>query len=238
MSYFCKNCGVELERDMPICPLCGKTVADSTSEGGLSRPNEMPQPPAQGRKAMNHPQKKIIWEIISVTIFSLLLVTISIDYILNRNITWSEYPVAISLIIFSYVSMFAFLNKNSIVKITGGFVLSSAFMLVVDALTGGIHWAVELGIPLLFSGNIFTVLLLGIIHISKRKGLNLVAYTLILSALYSLGIEGILSSFKTGSIHLQWSIIVVACVFPVAFVLLFMHYRLVKNRILERVFHL
>jgi len=238
MTYFCNKCGVELDSDMKFCPLCGNHNKELSEEKLPDSDSQEQQPLLNTGKVMNQTQKKIVWEIISVVSFSFLLVTISIDYILNRNITWSEYPVAISFIVFSYVSLFAFMNQKTIVKIAGGFVLSSFFIYLVDMLTAGVQWVVSLGIPLLLSANVFAMLFMIVSHLVKKKGLNLIAYSFILLALYSVCIDGIISLHKTGNILLHWSVIVLACVLPVSFVLLFMHYRFGKNRDLERIFHI
>ncbi len=239
MSYNCKNCGVELEDEMNNCPLCVQNEDIIANNGFIPYSNDQLSPLFNKPRKMNKPQKKLVWEIISITILSLIIVTFSINLILSGSITWSEYPLAISLIIFSYFSFFSFLNQPTIIKVIGGFIVSSLFLLLLDALTnGGLIWAFKIGIPLLFSANVITVLLLFIFKKSKQKGINLIAYTVIAAAIFCLSIEVILSVIKTNTIHLIWSIIVIASAFPVAAVLLFVHYRLTKNHDFERTFHL
>ena len=239
MSYICKNCGVELEDEMKSCPLCFQTPNKNIDDDVVSPENQKQQQLLQKHGMLYKPRKKLIWEIISITIFSLIIVALSINLILSQRITWSEYPVAICLVIFSYISIFAFLNKSATLKIIGGFVASLVFLLLVDALTGsGLNWVIQLAIPLLFSGNVITALLLFVVQKSKQKGINIIAYIFIAVALYCMCIEAILSFFTPNEGHLLWSIIVVACLFPVAFVLFYVHYRLTKNHRFERTFHL
>jgi hypothetical protein len=57
-----------------------------------------------------------------------------------------------------------------------GFVLSSACMLGLDAITGGIDWALLLGIPILLAATIVIIFVLIIIESSKYKGVNLLAW--------------------------------------------------------------
>ncbi|WP_207515197.1 DUF6320 domain-containing protein [Longitalea luteola] len=229
----CKNCGVELENDMQYCPLCGVGVS-SVENGKTTDPKGLPA----FNKAMSQPQKKFTWEIVSLVLLSCLATTIIIDLITNKRITWSEYPVTISLVIFSYVSLFAFWHQQAIIQMAGSFLLSSVFLLILDVLKDGIAWPVKLGIPLLFAGNVITAMLIMVIRLSKVKGINLIAYAFLGASLLCICIEGILSMFKMGVIFFRWSIIVAACCVPVILVLLFVHLRLKKGRSLQKTFHI
>lgn len=231
----CKNCGVELEDDTLICPLCREPVNSAASASARAAYG---QQTFSSYKEMTRPQKKFTWEIISIILLSAGIATFIVDYIINHHITWSEYPAAICLTIFCYVSSFAFWDQTTLVKMAGGFILSSSCLVVLDLLTAGIQWSVKLAIPLLFAGNLVTAVLLAIIRRSRYKGINLIAYAFLGAAILCLFIDGILSFFKTGLFQVQWSVIVIACTIPVVVVLLFAHFRLKKGRSLEKTFHI
>ncbi|MEI6947390.1 DUF6320 domain-containing protein [Paraflavisolibacter sp. H34] len=236
---YCNRCGVELEEDMRHCPLCGE--AASANPRVEQEHGTVPADPGiapYGHGKMDRPQKRLTWEIISLILFSGITTSFIIDFAMNRHITWSEYPIAICLIIFSYVSCFAFWNQRTIVDIAAGFLLSSAFLLLIDALKDGMNWAIGLGIPLLFAVNLVLILLLAVFRAARYKGMNLIAYAFIAAAFLCTCIEGLLSLFKNGSFHLWWSLIVMACLFPVVLVLLFVHFRLRKGRSLHKTFHM
>ncbi len=230
----CKNCGVELEEDMLNCPLCGEPVGSYNNE---QRALLKPQPLLPYKK-MSQSQRKFTWEIVSLILFSSAIATFIVDFIINRHITWSELPVAISLTIFCYVSLFAFWHQRTIIQISGGFLLSSLCLVILDALTSGIQWSIKLGMPLLFTSNLVIIVLDVIIHKSKYKGINLIAYAFLGAVLLCICVEGALSFFKTESFHFEWSIIVAGCTIPVILVLLFVHFRLKKGRSLEKTFHI
>lgn len=229
----CKNCGVELEKDTMNCPLCGEPV---TGDGKTSLTTS--HHPIQTSTSMSRPQKKFTWEIVSLILFSGIIATLVIDYILNKQIKWSAYPVAIALTIFSYVSLFAFWQQRTIIQMAGGLILSSLFMILIDALKGNTGWSFRLGIPLLLAGNIIAAALIAAIGTSKHKGINLLAYAFIAAALLCICIDGILSFFKSGSIQVRWSIIVAGSIIPVVLVLLFVYFRLKRGRSLEKTFHI
>lgn len=231
----CKNCGVELEDEMLHCPLCGDPVA-GTGKVQLPAPGHQQLFPSSYK--MSQPQKKFTWEIVSIILLSGIIATLIIDFIINKRITWSEYPVAISLSIFSYISIFAFWDQRTIIQMTGGLVLSSFFQFILDILTGDTRWAVQLGIPLLLATNLVVAALVAVIGRSRHKGINLVAYGFLGAAVLCVAVEGILSFFTKGTIYFEWSIIVAGCIIPVVLVLLFVYFRLKKGRSLEKTFHI
>lgn len=235
---YCQNCGVELEYNMAICPLCGRPAGDNKYPGEGQEINIPANPSNFGKKTMTGPQKKFTWEIVSIILLSGAIASFIVDFIISNHLTWSEYTVAIGLTIFSYVSLFAFSNQPTINKVMGGFFSSSLFLLLLDALTGGINWSLRLAIPLLFGANLIVVLFLIIIQRSRFKGINLISYAFIAAALLCLFTEATLRFFENKSIHLRWSIIVLACVTPIAMVLFFVHVRFKKGRNLKKTFHI
>jgi hypothetical protein len=232
----CKNCGVELEAGMENCPLCGQPAngATGTIRSSVSYPRQLT--PQTSR--MTAPQKKFTWEIISLVLLSAIVATFIIDFIINRKMTWSEYPAAISLIIFSYVSLLAFWQQRLLLQLSVGFVLSSASIILIDAVTAGVNWALALGLPILLAINLIVILLITIIRTAKYKGVNLLAWAFMGAGILCVCIEGILSYYRKGSINLMWSIIVGGSVVPVALVLVFVHFRLKRGRNLKRTFHI
>lgn len=231
----CKNCGVELDAEMESCPLCGQPVSGASDKSNKSL--AYGQQSLQHARRMTAPQKKITWEIISLILLSAVVATFIVNFIINKKITWSEYPAAISFVIFSYISLFAFWRQRTLIQMLAGFLLSSASIIVIDIATGGISWALYLGLPMLLALNIVIAALITIIQSSKFKGINLLAWAFLGAAILCICIEGILSYYETESLRLNWSIITGGCIIPVVLVLIFVHFRLKKGRNLERTFH-
>jgi hypothetical protein len=235
---YCNNCGVELEDNMQHCPLCGTAVADKVSADEMQLHSTTKWPGSSYvHKQMSQPQKKLTWEIVSLILLSGAVATFVVDFIINNRITWSEYPMAVCLSIFCYISLFAFSGQTTLIKTTGGFILSSICMVLLDVLTGGINWSIGLGVPLLLVSNLVIFMLIVVIRRSRAKGINLIAYAFVGAALICISIEGVVSFFKNKFLEFQWSIIVGACIVPVVIVLLFVHFRLKKGRSLEKTFH-
>jgi hypothetical protein len=226
---------VELEENMSVCPLCGTPVhADQPTTMPATNKNLFA---AAGTKPISPRRKKHLWEIVSITLLSATIATLVIDFILNRHISWSEYPVAVCLVVFAYASSLAFLKNNLFVEMGSGFLLSSACLVALDALTAGISWALRLVVPLLFSTSVVIAILVSVIQRTQYQGINLVAYSLMAAAVVCMCVEGTLAFFTTRSVQLSWSAVVGLCTIPVVVTLLYMHFRLKKGRSLARTFH-
>jgi hypothetical protein len=226
----CKNCEVELEDDMLTCPLCRQPVGTESLQSSF-------QGPIFYSKRMSAPQKKFTWEIVSLILLSAIVATFIVNFIIDRRITWAEYPVSISLIIFSYLSLFAFWRQQTVLQLLAGFILSSLCILVLDFATGGIDWALLPGIPLVFAATIVVILMHAIINAAKHKGINLLAWGFLCAGFLCICVESVLSYYKLRQINLNWSIIAGTCIIPIALVLLFVHFRLKKGKNLERTLH-
>jgi hypothetical protein len=90
----------------------------------------------------------------------------------------------------------------------------------------------------LFFASIIAAALAELVRVSRYKGINLIAYAFIGSAVLCLFIDGVLSFYHQHEVHLWWSVIVAICVLLVAIVLMFLHFRLKKGRSLEKTFHI
>lgn len=220
---------------MRRCPLCGLSVNSET--GSPPGPGADDRLWRREKDPLKPQAKKRIWEVISLSLLALIVATLLIDFILNRRITWSEYPVSVSLTVFTYLSLFAFSKWNLFVQMVGGFVVASVLMIGMDALTQGLQWALTLGMPLLIFLGLLVGVLAVIVRKTKNKGINIIAYGLIAAMMLSIWTECVLALYRTDALQLKWSPIVALSALPVVLVLFYMHFRLKKGRDLERMFH-
>ncbi|MDQ4141296.1 MAG: hypothetical protein M3142_12335, partial [Bacteroidota bacterium] len=106
----CKNCGVALDDEMLNCPLCGSPVHSQATnssekwESGLVEGTFFSPYSSQKSKVR---RRKITWEVVSIVLLSIGIATSTINWLINKQISWSEYPVSVCLIVFSYISVFA-----------------------------------------------------------------------------------------------------------------------------------
>ena len=233
MATICKNCLVELDDQMEVCPLCG-LPADAPARRD-----------PQGHVVVNRSSQsderfvmqRILWQVASTLLLSGIVATLIIDVTAHQRITWSAVPGSICLVFLCYALLFAYWRTRLIYRLLTGWLLSTIALLVLLAVFPEKLWIGGLMIPLLFSFNVTFLVLLAIFSVTKQKGLNLFAYSFVALAVLSLTIDGIISHFLSGEIKLDWSIVVAACLLPVTAVLIFMFYRTRKNATIQKIFH-
>lgn len=235
MATICKNCLVELQEEMKRCPLCDTPVDhdepfESTEIEFIKREN-----PYEERE--RHLLQKILWQVTAILLFSGIVSTLIIDIASHNRVTWSLYPVAICLIVLAYSSLFAFWQTRTLYRILVGWLLSSALLFLIAWFFPAAEWTTSLGIPIVFAVNFISLSLLIVSRLSKHRGLNLFAVAFVALAVLCMSIDGVISRYATGQIGLGWSIIVTACLLPVATTLIFMFYRTRNNKKIQKIFH-
>lgn len=228
----CKECGVELEEEMQVCPLCDTPVYALGSTTASKKEKEV-NATDYGQGNSLH---RILSQITAILLLSGLVATLIINLAIRGSVTWALYPISVCLIILSYASVFSLWQTRMILQVLGGWVLSAGVLLILSSLVDE-AWPVKLAIPLLCAVNIVALLLMAVLKVVRTKGLNIFAISLVAIALLCLTIEGIISYYLRETIKLQWSAIVAACLLPVTIAILFMYFRTRNNSELKKIFH-
>ncbi|MDA3816413.1 MAG: DUF6320 domain-containing protein [Prolixibacteraceae bacterium] len=238
----CKKCGVELDVDMNFCPLCGQkrniTPRTDTKKGGASEIHDSVNE-TYGFKDLTHTQKrKVVWELVTIILVSGIVVSFIIDLLVNKQITWSKYTITSGLFVFINISLIIFFHRRMELLLSGGFVAGALLMLALDWYNENAGWGLEVGVPIILSFYLAASSMAIVLRKTRQKGLNVIAYFLLIVSLFCIFIEGILSYYQSNTVNLQWSIIILVSVVSVSAILLFIYYRLKRVTDLRRVFHI
>jgi hypothetical protein len=238
----CRNCKVELDLTMNFCPLCGEPVSaresDQKDHMEFRRSEQEKKIISQYKELTNKQRRKLFWELSAIIIVSGVIVSVIINLVMNRGITWSKYPAVIGAALFLDITFLAFWQHRVYLLLTGSFISTSALLMVLESFNKDMSWSLSLGVPLLLAAFLITFGLISLIRFSSQRGLNLIAYTLLAIGLLTMCIEGIITLNTINRLTFQWSLIVLACILPVTGILLFIHYRLKKVTDLRRFFHI
>jgi len=237
---YCKNCGVELDENMEYCPLCGQKTNEKTpsSEKIICKKTENTKVYPRFERLTKKQRLKFFWELSGIILASAIIITFFIDFIINKSITWSKYSITVSLVLLVNTTLFTFLRQRQFFFLILSFLSTSVLLVLFDLYSQNSGWGIQLGIPLLFSFYVWISLIAIITKYNKHHGLNILAYYFLATGFFTICIDGILSFYQTNGLHLQWSIIVIACLIPISAILLYIHYRLKKEIYFKRFFHI
>ncbi len=227
----CQQCGVELDEEIQVCPLCGTSVVDGgkVDEKFIHRSS-------MGEVATPRLLKNVLWQIFCVLLVSCIVATLIIDFSRAGFASWSVYPATVCLILLCYSSLLAWWRARLIAKILTAWVVASALLVGMELYMGN-NWPIRLALPILCAVNVVGILLIAILRVLKVQGLNILAIMFVAIAVLCLLVEGIVSLYLRHQIMLNWSVIVAACLLPVTAAVVFIHFRTRNNKELQKIFH-
>jgi len=238
----CEHCGVELERNMNFCPLCGHPVGKDPMPlhepvkvtGSYGRSGSY-----KGIAQLNRSQKrKLIWEVASIVLLSGIGGVTLLNLIFSRSLTWALYPIVLGLSVFLYITVFSRWSAHPWRQVIGTFFITFFMLFFIDYVHQGLQWALTVAFPLLLGSWAAGIVLYTTARRIRYYGFNLIAYVFVALAMLMMLLEGVLSYYQYHAVHLEWSIIVMISVIPVIAVLLYIHFRLRKNPDLRKFFHI
>lgn len=238
----CPNCGVESEENANFCSLCGEPLLDEITENtslirsGITHREEKLLTDYQ--RLTGFQKRLIFWQISGLILISGIIITLLIDFITHRNITWSKYPATISLVLFINFTLNTFLRKKIKLMVALSFLSVTGLFILFDIYAGDTGWEIKLGIPILLAAYLTVFFLIFLVQKAKQKGLNIIAYSMVAAGLFCFYTEGMISVYFRSSVYFGWSLIVMVSVVLIALLLLFIHYRLKKATDLKRFFHI
>jgi hypothetical protein len=238
----CPNCGVESEENANFCSLCGEPLFENTANnaafiksGKLRREEKLL---TDYQQLTGFQKRKIFWQISGLILISGIIITLLIDFIGNRNITWSKFPATIGLVLFINFTLNTFLRKKITLMVVLSFLSVTGLFFLFDVFAGDTGWEIKLGIPILLAAYLTVFVLIFLVRKAKQKGLNIIAYSMVAAGLLCFYTEGMISVFFRNFVYFGWSLVVMVSVALIAMLLLFIHYRLKKATDLKRFFHI
>ena len=129
----CPACGVELEENSNYCSLCGEPQQNEVQEDGTyirsGRIYKKEKLLTDYQRLTGFQKRKIFWAISGFILISGMVFTLFINLIGKQEITWSQYPASVCLILFVNITLNTFLRKNPVLMLLLSFL--SVFALFV-----------------------------------------------------------------------------------------------------------
>ncbi len=241
MAY-CEGCGVTFPDSKARCPLCGSSATEArpaaAEAGGLDFPGERPFfAEVLAKESLTRRQRRLIYfEVLSIVFGSALFITILSDLIANRGITWSRYSSPAICWGFLLVGMPILLRRHPWILFAILAPTLPLTLFLLDAVDGRVEWFLPWALPISCWLIGCIAGMTGIVSGIRKRGLNVIAIALLFTALFCVGLEAAINLNSGSRPVFAWSVIVTLAAVPAAGMLLYLHYRIVRQASLAKLF--
>jgi len=241
MAY-CERCGVSFPDKRERCPLCGDVASSerpaAADSGGLDFPGERPfYAEVLGKESLTGRQKRLIYfEVLSIVFGSALLITLLSDVVISRGITWSRYSTPVIAWVFLLAGMPVLLRGRPWIQFSILAPTLPLALFLLDAMDGSLRWFLPWAAPI--GGWLLGCAagITGIVSAIRKRGLNVIAVSLLFAALFCLGLEAVINLNLGIRPLIRWSGIVCLSAVPAAGMLFYLHYRIARQASLKKLF--
>ncbi len=170
----CPKCRVIFEHS-DICPLCGTHASGQITASDSLYPDF--ESDASG-DSNSLGFRLNLWGAISILSLAPMLLTVSIDIIFSKSLSWSVYPSTVFFCLWLYGTSIFFFKRLPLFLVLSTFLITCILLFFLDFCSGGIDWFFRLAFPVIFS--IFANFSWAFFTLRKarRIGFNLVAFSI------------------------------------------------------------
>lgn len=233
MSY-CTNCGVELDDELVACPLCGLTIGKErvvkTGEQSEYYPSDI---------IMLHKKetRRHIWELSGIFSFSGIAVCTIVDLVIHKSLSWSLYADTSVLASWICLTLILLAFRRYFLIFPGLLLTILTTLFLFNLFATSVNWFFGLGLPITMALFIAVVIIMVLWKVAHFRGFNILAIAFLVLSGFCLVTEVFIDKYVAGRVDIRWSAIVAVSIFPIALVLLFVHYRMKKGKRLDSYFH-
>ncbi len=233
----CSRCGVDIG-EAKRCPLCGSVPHGIAEEAPEVNAHANFMDKAAAMQPPSRAKRFVVAELLTVSLGIAGFMVALIDLVTGGGLGWSLYPLASLGFIWLALCPLLFFTGKPAFGIACTALAPFAFLLAMDAINGRVDWFLLLGLPIAASAEMAVALTVLASARAKRKGFNILAYSLIAVSFVCLAVEGSIALWSRGAILFGWSVITATALVSVAAFLLYVHHRLAKDATLKRLFHI
>jgi hypothetical protein len=233
MSY-CTNCGVELENDLVSCPLCGFTIGQETVSKTSEKSEYYPSDIILLHKKET---RRHIWELSGIITFSGIVVCTIVDLVIHKSLSWSLYADTSILALWICLTLILLAFRKYFIIFPGLLFSILTMLFLFDLFSPPVNWFFGLGLPITVALFVAVAIIILLWKVAHFRGFNILAIAFLVLSGFCIVSEVFIDKYVSARVDIRWSAIVAVSIFPIALVLLFVHYRMKNGKRLDSYFH-
>jgi hypothetical protein len=233
MSY-CTNCGVELDKELISCPLCGYVAGREDKTENKIKSEHYPSDIIQLYKKET---RRHIWELSGIISFSGIAVCTIVDFVIRKNLTWSLYADTSILASWICLTLILLTFRKYFIIIPGFLITILSTIFLFDLFIPPVNWFYGIGLPVTITLFVCVSIMVALWKVAHFKGFNILAFAFLVLSGFCIVSELFINKYLFNKVNIRWSAIVAVSLLPIALVLLFVHYRMKRGKRLDSYFH-
>lgn len=230
----CTNCGVELDKDVITCPLCGLTEG---KELIFEKTYQSEHYPSDIILLHKKETRRNIWELSGIIAFSGIVVCSIVDLVIGKSLSWSLFADTSVLAVWICLTLILLAFKKYFIVIPGLLVTILTMLFLFDIFSRPVNWFYGIGLPVTIALFVSISIITLLWNVAHFKGFNILAIAFLVLSVFCIVAEIFIDKYLFNSVTIRWSAIVAVSILPIAIVLLFIHYRMKKGNRLDSYFH-
>ena len=181
--------------------------------------------------------RKHIWELSGIISFSGIVVCTIVDFVIHKSLSWSLYADTSTLASWICLTLILLAFRRYFIIFPGLLFTILAMLFLFDMFSPPVNWFPVLGLPITLALFIAVIIIMLLWKVAHFRGFNILAIAFLVLSGFCIVSELFIDNFTTDRVDIRWSAIVAVSIFPIALVLLFVHYRMKKGKRLDSYFH-
>lgn len=231
---FCTNCGVELDKNLITCPLCGFTIGKEDLFEPVHKSEYYPSDIILLHKKEN---RKHFWELSGIIAFSGILVCTIVDLVIHKTLSWSLFSDTSIMASWICLTLILMAFRKYFLIIPGLLITILTMLFLFNLFSPPVNWFYGIALPITIALFVAVSIVVVLWKIAHFRGFNILAIAFLVLSGFCVVCEVFIDKYISSKVDIHWSAIVSASILPIALILLFVHYRMKKGKRLDSYFH-
>ncbi|MDL2258647.1 DUF6320 domain-containing protein [Eubacteriales bacterium OttesenSCG-928-K08] len=201
MAY-CVNCGVELEKSLKQCPLCGVEAINPREPYDALAPRPYS---AHIDSLQRRAGRRLVGWIVTVLMILGGVICVMANLVYNETLTWSIYVLASLMLVWVLIMLPLLYRLHPVVAVLLDIGAMMLFLYLFNLADTSTDWYFDLAVPMVLICGVLALIDVAAFLSPKIVGWQQYGIVLMSLGIAMMGLEALLDLFNDMEVHLGWS---------------------------------